>query len=63
MICRYIDEGVVESGMGLFLIVGYWPNILPQNPKGASYRVYSVWCTLYPPVAEICAKLTSTFCQ
>jgi hypothetical protein len=36
MICRYIDEGVVGSGMGLFLIVGHWPKILPQNSKGAS---------------------------
>jgi hypothetical protein len=35
-ICRYIDEGVLESGMGLFLIVGHWAKILPQNSKGAS---------------------------
>ncbi len=32
-----LDEGVVGSGMGLFLIVGHcWPKILPQNSKGAS---------------------------
>jgi hypothetical protein len=36
MICRYIDEGVVGSSMGLFLIGGYWPKILLQNSKGAS---------------------------
>jgi hypothetical protein len=30
-----LDEGVVGS-MGLFLIVGHWPKILPQNSKGAS---------------------------
>ncbi len=33
-----IDEGVVPvgSGMGLFLIVGHWLKILPQNSKEAS---------------------------
>jgi hypothetical protein len=31
-----LDEGVVGSGMGLFLIVGHWPKIRPQNSKGAS---------------------------
>ncbi len=31
LICGYIDEGVVGSGMGLFLIGGHWPKILPQN--------------------------------
>jgi hypothetical protein len=36
MICRYIDEGVIGSGMGIFLIGGHWPKILPQNSKGAS---------------------------
>jgi hypothetical protein len=36
MIFRYIDEGVVGSDMGLFLIVGYWQNILPQYSKGAN---------------------------
>jgi hypothetical protein len=36
MICKYIDELVVGSGMGLFLIVGYLPIILPQNSKGPS---------------------------
>jgi hypothetical protein len=36
MICRYIDEGVVGSGMGLFLIGGHKPMILPQNSKEAS---------------------------
>jgi hypothetical protein len=33
---KYIDEGVEGSGMGLFLIGGHWPKILPQNSKGAS---------------------------
>ncbi len=36
MICRYIDEGVVRSDVGLFLIGGHWPKILPQTSKGAS---------------------------
>jgi hypothetical protein len=36
MIYRYIDEGVVGSGMGLFLIGGHWLKILPQKSKGAS---------------------------
>jgi hypothetical protein len=36
MICRYIDEGVVENGMGLFLIGGHWLKILTQNSKGDS---------------------------
>ncbi len=36
MICRYIDEGVVGTGMRLFVIVGDWPKILPQNSRGAS---------------------------
>jgi hypothetical protein len=35
-ICRYIDEEVVGSGMGLFLIGGHLPKILPQHSKGAS---------------------------
>ncbi len=38
MICRYIDEGLVGSGMGLFLIGGHWPKILPQNSKEANLR-------------------------
>jgi hypothetical protein len=35
MICRYIDERVVGSGMGRFLVGGHWPKILPQNSKEA----------------------------
>jgi hypothetical protein len=31
-----LDEGVVGSGVGLFLIVGYRPKLLPQTSKGAS---------------------------
>ncbi len=31
-----LDEGVVMSAMGLFLIVGHWPKIRPQNSKGTS---------------------------
>ncbi len=53
--------------MGLFLIVGHWPKILPENSKGGGGQlnvctvyVYCVWCTLFPPVAKIC---TSNFCQ
>ncbi len=36
MICKYKDEVVVGSGMGLFLVVGHWPKILPKNSKWAS---------------------------
>jgi hypothetical protein len=36
MICKYIDVGVVGSGMGLSLIVGHLPKIPPQNSKEAS---------------------------
>jgi hypothetical protein len=35
MICRYLDDGVVGSGMGFFLVGGHWPKILPQNSKVA----------------------------
>jgi hypothetical protein len=42
MIRRYIDEGVVGSGMGLFLIVGHWPKILPQNSKRGQLDVCTV---------------------
>jgi hypothetical protein len=67
MICRYIDEGVVGSGMGLFLIVGHWPKILPQTQNGPGKCVYCafVLCMVYyfPPVAEICARLAGNLCQ
>ncbi len=46
--------------MGLFLIVGHWPKILHKTQKGPANCEYCVWCTLFPPVAEICA---SNFCQ
>ncbi len=36
MIMYRLDEGVIGSGMGLFLIVGHWLKILPQNSKGTS---------------------------
>ncbi len=43
MICKYIDEVVVVgSGMGLFLIVGDWPRILPQNSKRGQLNVCTV---------------------
>ncbi len=28
-----LDEGVIESGVDLFLIVGHWLKIVPQNSK------------------------------
>ena len=31
-----LDEGMEGSGMGLFLIVGHWTKLLPQNSKGVS---------------------------
>jgi hypothetical protein len=43
----YTDEWVAGSGMGLFLIVGHWPKILPQNSKGASYMCVPYTCTVY----------------
>jgi hypothetical protein len=48
----YIDEGVLGSGMGLFLIGGHWSKILPQNSKDASQlNVCTVLCMVYslPP--------------
>jgi|688.fasta_scaffold2581218_1 hypothetical protein len=36
--------------MGLFLIEGHWPKILPQNSKGANYMcvLYTVcYCIVY----------------
>jgi hypothetical protein len=59
----YMDEGVLGSGMGLFLIGGHWPKILLQNSKDAAKCVSCVWCTLFPPGAEICARLAINFCQ
>jgi hypothetical protein len=49
--------------MGLFLIEGHWPKILPQNTKGSDLVCVLCMCTVYgvgtlfPPVAEICARL------
>ena len=49
-----LDEGnrkVVESGMGLFLSVGHWQKIWPQNSKGAnSMCVLCTYCTLFSPL-------------
>jgi hypothetical protein len=68
MYINRIDEVVEGSGMGLFLIGGHLLKILPQNSKGASemfvqcmYTVYG--CTLFPPVAEICAWLAGNCYQ
>ncbi len=62
LIFAYIYEGVVGSGMGLFLIGGHWPKILRQNSKGASLMCVLCMCTVYS-VAEICARLAGNFCQ
>ncbi len=58
----YIDEGVLGIGMGHFLIVGHWPKDSATKLKGGQLNVctvyvYCVWCTLFPPVAEISARL------
>jgi hypothetical protein len=42
VICGYLDEGVVGSGMGIFLMGGHWPKILPQTSEGAAKCVYCV---------------------
>ncbi len=68
MIFRYIDEGTVGCGMGLFLI---WDPLAEDSATklktGQLYMctlyLYGVWCTLFPPVAEICARLAGNFCQ
>jgi hypothetical protein len=37
----------VGSGMGLFLIGGHWPKILPQKSKGTSKMCVLCMCTVY----------------
>jgi hypothetical protein len=51
MISRYIDEGVVGSGMGLILIVGPLAEDSATKLKSAvtTVYVYCVWCNLFPP--------------
>jgi len=54
--------------MGLFLIGGLWPKILPPDSKGARLMCVLCMCTVYgvlfsPPVAEICARLAGKICQ
>jgi hypothetical protein len=49
------DDGVVGSGMGLFLIVAH-------NSKN-QLNVCTVYGVLFSPQAEICARLESNFCQ
>jgi hypothetical protein len=46
---QYIDEGVLGSGMRLFLIGGHWPKILPQNSKDVAKCVscVCVLCMVY----------------
>jgi hypothetical protein len=49
MMCRYIDEGVVGSGMGLFLL---GRRFCHKTQKGGQLNVcivyvYCVWCTLF----------------
>ncbi len=45
MICRYIEEGVVGSGMGLFLIERFCHKTQEDQLNGVPF----------PPFAEICA--------
>ena len=68
MIGRYIDEGVEGSGVGLFLIGGPLAEDSATKLKGGQLNVFTVyvfcvWSTLFPPVAEICARLAGNFCQ
>jgi hypothetical protein len=61
--------------MGLFLIEGHWPEILPQNSKGACKMCVLCMCTVYdvpffplrlkfvPEWPEICTRLAGNFSQ
>ncbi len=68
MICRYIDEGVVGSGMRIFLSGEPLAEDSATKLKRGQLNVctvyvYCVWYTHFPPVADICARLASNFCQ
>ena len=56
MTCRYIGEGVVGSGMGLFPDCGPLAEDSATKLKRGQLNVcvpYYVWCSLFPPVSEI----------
>jgi hypothetical protein len=69
MICKYIDEVVVGSGMGLSLIVGLWPDDSATKLKRGQLDVCTVYvyCILCisppPPAAEICSRFVGNFYQ
>ncbi len=62
-----LDEGVEGSGLGLFLIGGHLLKIAARLKRSqlnvCTVYVYCVRCTLFPPVAETCARLASNLCQ
>jgi hypothetical protein len=65
--CANMDFGrdmvTWNSGVGLFLILGYWPKICFKTQKEPAKCVYCVRCTLFPPVAEIYARLPESLRQ
>jgi hypothetical protein len=65
MICRYMDEGVVGSGIGLFLIWGPLAEDSATKLKRGqlsvcTVSVYCVWCIFFLPVG-VCARLAGNF--
>jgi hypothetical protein len=43
-----LDEGVVGSGMGIFMIGSHLPKFCRKTKKGPAKGVYCVHCTLSP---------------
>ncbi len=59
-----LDEGVVESGIVLFLLAEDSAAKLKRGQLNVySEYVYCVRCTLFPLTAEICARFAGNFCQ
>jgi hypothetical protein len=63
-----LDEGVVGSGMGLFLIEGPWA--LTEDSAAKLKRgqlhvctayLYTVYGVIISPAAQICARLDGNF--
>ncbi len=68
MIWKYYRWGSVRERYGAFPDLGPLAEESATKLKGGQINVctvyvYSVWCNLFPPVAEICARLAGNFCQ
>ncbi len=64
MICRYIDEGVVWGPPDWGPLAKDTATKLKRGQLCVLCMCrYCEWCTLFPPVAEICASLAGNFCQ